>query len=336
MQISLILSNIFNFKELDLHIREIQKKDIDSVYDLLKAYCDFNNVKLDSYTNYDLLKEVLPKETFVKLFVADLKGEIIGFILFNQSFDITGRALFIEDNFVVEKYRGKKIGSSLFSKVLEYALEKKLKKIKWSLKKRDAKYKSIYKEIGVKFLEDKKTYFLTKNALKKIAGKKIEFNSDLFKIREINNRDLPDIKYFIEEESEKLEGNENLIIDVYDLMKYGLGEKQLFKMLLLEVNGETVGLMTYFDYFSAFYGKASHIQHTFVKEDFKNIGIAKILNTYLINKMAKENYSILTIDIDSNDEVAKKRMDFFDANQVKDEIIVEMDNKALHNLINKR
>jgi len=336
MQISLNLSNIFNFIELDLRIREIQKKDIDSVYDLLKAYCDFNNVELDSYTNFDLLKEVLPKETYVKLFVADLEGEIIGFILFNQSFDITGRALFIEDNFVVEKYRGKKIGASLFSKVLEYALEKKIKKIKWSVKDRDAEYKSIYKEIGAKFLEDKKTYFLTKSALKKIAGKKIEFDSDLFKIREINNRDLPDIKYFIEEECEKLDENENLVIDVYDLMKYGLGEKQLFKMILLEVKGETVGLMTYFDYFSASNGKASHIQHIFVKEEFKNIGIAKILNTYLINKIVKENYSILTIDIDNKDEVAKNRMEFFDANLVEGEIIVEMDNKALHNLINLR
>ncbi len=333
MQISLNLLNIFKIIfELDLRIREIEKKDIHSVYKLLKAYCNFNNFKLDGYTSFDLLKEVLSEETFVKLFVADLEGEIIGFILFNQSFDLTGRSIFIEDNFVIEKYRGKKIGSSLFSKVLEYALANKIEKIKWSVKERDAHFKKLYKEMGANLLDDKIAYMLTKKQLKELANKKIEFDSDLFKIRQVNNRDLPEIKYFIDSEREIL--NKETSVDIYDLMKYGLGENQLFKMLLLEVNDEIVGLMTFFDYFSAFYGKASHIQCTFVKEAYKGIGVGKILNTYLINKMAKENYNVLTIDIDNNDEDAKKRMQFFASTLIEDNTIVEMDNNTLRDLIN--
>ncbi len=333
MQISLNLLNIFKIIfELDLRIREIEKKDIHSVYKLLKAYCNFNNFKLDCYTSFDLLKEVLSEETFVKLFVADLEGEIIGFILFNQSFDLTGRSIFIEDNFVIEKYRGKKIGSSLFSKVLEYALANKIEKIKWSVKERDAHFKKLYKEMGANLLDDKIAYMLTKKQLKELANKKIEFDSDLFKIRQVNNRDLPEVKYFIDSEREIL--NKETSVDIYDLMKYGLGENQLFKMLLLEVNDEIVGLMTFFDYFSALYGKASHIQCTFVKEEYKGIGVGKILNTYLINKMAKENYNVLTIDIDNNDEDAKKRMQFFASTLIEDNTIVEMDNNTLRDLIN--
>ena len=333
MQISLNLLNIFKIIfELDLRIREIEKKDIHSVYKLLKAYCNFNNFKLDGYTSFDLLKEVLSEETFVKLFVADLEGEIIGFILFNQSFDLTGRSIFIEDNFVIEKYRGKKIGSSLFSKVLEYALANKIEKIKWSVKERDAHFKKLYKEMGANLLDDKIAYMLTKKQLKEFSNKKIEFDSDLFKIRQVNNRDLPEIKYFIDEERKK--NKRDIDVNIYDLMKYGLGENQLFKMLLLEVNDEIVGLMTFFDYFSIFYGKASHIQGTYVKEAYKGIGVGKILNTYLINKMAKENFNLLTIDIDINDEESNKRMQFFASTLIEDTTIVEMDNNTLRDLIN--
>ena len=316
---------------MDIQIREIEKNDIHSVYKLLKAYCNFNDFKLKCYTSFDLLKEIISKETFVKLFVADLQGEIIGFILFNEYFDLTGRSIFIEDNFVTEEYRGKRIGGFLFSKVLEYALANKIEKIKWTVKERDAHFKKLYKEMGADLLEDKVSYMLTKKQLKDLAEKRIEFNSDLFKIRQVNNRDLPEIKYFIES---KWELNEEMSIDIYDLIKYGLGENQLFKMIVLEVNDEIVGLMTFFDYFSAFYGKASHIQCTFVKDNYKSIGVGKILNIYLVNKLTKDKYNLLTIDIDKNDILSKNRMHFFNAIPIKNNTMVEMDNLALKKLIN--
>jgi GNAT superfamily N-acetyltransferase len=117
-------------------------------------------------------------------------------------------------------------------------------------------------------------------------------------------------------------------------MKYGLGDKKIFKILLLLVNDNMVGMMTYFDYFSFLYGKSAHIQCTFVKEDYRSIGIGRILNSYLINKLQVNNYNYLTINIDKEDKEAVERMQILDAALIKDTVIVEMENKTLRNLIN--
>ncbi len=242
---------------------------------LLEAYWSFENVKGSYYNDFDLMKEILSEDKYVKLYVAEIEEELVGFVLFNQSFDLKGRSIFIENSFVYEKFRGNGIGISLFSRVLEYALKYNIKKIKWPVSDKDSQYLPLYKEFGANLISDKVTYELSKNELIRLSKNKIDFNSDLFKIRPITNRDLPEIKYFIEEE--RLKTEDAFSVDIYDLMKYGLGENQLFKMLLVEVDEQIVGLMTYFDYFSAFYGKSSHIQCTFIKKDYKTIGIDKIL-----------------------------------------------------------
>lgn len=333
MQISLNLPNKDKIIALDLIIRDIHKSDIDSISEILDIYRKHKGFDTQYYDNYDLIKEILSRDKYVKLFIAVIESEVVGFILFNQSFDITGRSIFIEDNFVLEKYRNKKIGSSLFSKVLGYALENDIEKIKWSLSKNEDNYLKVYKEIGAKVLQDTKTYSLTKKQLNQIANQKIDFNSDLFKIRSINNRDLPQIKYFIEEEN-GLKKESDIQVDIYDLMKYSLGDDQLFKILLLEVNNDIVGLMTYFDYFSVFYGKSSHIQSTFVKEEYKSIGVGKILNSYLINHLNKNNYNHLTIDVAKEDKEAKERMKSLDATLLEDTTILEINNDSLRDLIN--
>lgn len=315
---------------MDLIIRDIQKEDFDSVFELLSLYKKYKNFDKNFYSKHDLINEVLSDDKYVKLFVAAVASEIVGFIFFNESFDITGKSIFIEDNFVLEKYRGNKIGTSLFSKVLGYGLKNNIEKIKWNLSIKDP-FISIYKEIGATFLNNIETYFLTKEKMLEISKKKIDFDSDLFTIRSVKNRDLPAIKFFMEDVDHA--STNFLNIDIYDLLKYGLGKRQLFKMLLVEVNDEIIALITYFDYFSALYGKSSHVQYLFVHDKYKSIGIEKIIKIYLINSLSKNKYNYLTIDVYNKDIAAKKRMQFYGAKLLDDGIIIEMSNDSIKKLI---
>jgi GNAT superfamily N-acetyltransferase len=278
------------------------------------------------------MKEVSSNESIVKFYVAELESEIVGFILFNESFDLSGRSIFIEDNFVLDKHRGKKIGSSLFSKVLEYALKDKINKIKWNVHNKDFNFIEMYKGFGAYLISNIETYKLTRQQLIELSKINIVFDSNFYKIRGINNRDLPEIKDFLGSKLNQTDINDNF--DIYDLMKYSLGENALFKILIIDVNDDIVGLITYFDYFSTLYGKASHIQNFLIKEEYQSIGMDKLFMSYLINKLTEKKYNYLTIDINKNDDICKKRMHFFGADLIKNNMIVEMDKHSLKQIIN--
>jgi GNAT superfamily N-acetyltransferase len=317
---------------LDLIIRAIQKEDIQSVYSLLKLYHKFRDFNHDYFSDFDLMKEVLSNESIVKFYVAELDSEIVGFILFNESFDLYGRSIFIEDNFVLDKYRGKKIGSSLFSKVLEYALKDKINKIKWNVDNKDFSFIEMYKGFGANLTSNIETYKLTRQQLIELSKINIAFDSNLYKIRGVNNRDLPEIKDFLKSKLNQTDFNDNF--DIYDLMKFSLGENALFKILLIEVDNEIIGLITYFDFFSALYGKASHIQIFLIKEEYQSIGMDKLFMSYLINKLTEKKYNYLTIDTNKNDDICKNRMHFFGADLIENNMIVEMDKYSLKQIIN--
>lgn len=298
---------------------------------LLEAYRSFEGFEAICYNSFDVINEFLLQDKYKAIFVAEVENELVGFIIFNQSFDLKGRSIFIEKNFIYDKFRGNGIGVSLFSKVLEYAIEHNIENIKWTVSKNENQYLPIYKEMGANIISNKATYEFTKKDLERISENKIEFNSDLFKIKQINNRNLPEIKYFLEENS----SDDKFDIDIYNLMKYALGENPLFKILFVEVENKIVGLMTYFDYFSPLYGKSSHIQCTNMKDDYKGIGLGKILNVYLMNELLKENYNRLTIDIDKKDDFSLRRMTLFNANK-NINLLVEMHRNSLRNLINNK
>jgi len=164
-----------------------------------------------------------------------------------------------------------------------------------------------------------------------ILNKGMDFNSDLYTIRTISNRDLPQIKELMEGSKDR---KDTAFIDIYELMKYSLGSNQLLHMFVVEVDEEIVAVINYFDYLSALYGKSAHVQCIFIKESYKGIGIGRILLGYLIKNLLTNRYNRLTIDIDKENELSVKRMKFFNAKPLVDVKNVEMSNDSLSKFVN--
>ena len=88
-------------------------------------------------------------------FVAELEGVIVGMALFYNRFSTwEGPSLHLEDLIVTEKFRGKGIGKALYDKVLDFALQKGIKRVEWVVLDWNKPAIAFYKSTGAIMLED--------------------------------------------------------------------------------------------------------------------------------------------------------------------------------------
>ena len=88
-------------------------------------------------------------------FVAELEGVIVGMALFYNRFSTwEGPSLHLEDLIVTEKFRGKGIGKALYDKVLDFALQKGIKRVEWVVLDWNEPAITFYKSTGAIMLED--------------------------------------------------------------------------------------------------------------------------------------------------------------------------------------
>lgn len=112
-----------NFGEID--IREVIKKDVESIFELGKNISGFE-VSNDIVTFWpvQLLKNSVNKEDVIFLLIEKEKN-IIGFIIMNLNYSLSKGE--IEDVYIIDKERNKGYGSMLLKKAVELAKNKGIK-----------------------------------------------------------------------------------------------------------------------------------------------------------------------------------------------------------------
>ena len=87
--------------------------------------------------------------------VAELNNEVIGMILYYNTYSTwKGRMLYLEDFVVSEKHRRKGIGELLFERLFEVAKEKDVKIIKWQVIEWNEPAINFYKKYEGMMMED--------------------------------------------------------------------------------------------------------------------------------------------------------------------------------------
>lgn len=136
-------------------IRKAGVEDMAGVHSLIKELASFekedNAVEL---TVKDLQRDGFGEQPLFTCFIAENQSEIIGIALvYNRYSTWKGKTVHLEDLIVKKDWRGKGIGNSLFSRVMQFAKGQKVKRVEWNVLDWNTPAIDFYKKNGAKILE---------------------------------------------------------------------------------------------------------------------------------------------------------------------------------------
>ncbi|UZO80005.1 GNAT family N-acetyltransferase [Aquimarina sp. ERC-38] len=131
---------------MEIKIREAKPSEFVNVYNLIKEFSEFiktpEKVKITP-------EQMVMDEKYFKCLIATNGNMILGFATYFFSYySWTGKAIYLDDLYVPEKYRNQGIGSKLFDKIIEIGKTEDCCKMKWQVSNWNEKAQDFYKDRG--------------------------------------------------------------------------------------------------------------------------------------------------------------------------------------------
>jgi len=141
---------------MNIQIRKAEKKDMDSVLELINELAVFEKepeaVIIDKN---DLIRDGFGDNPAFQCFVAEADGKIEGMALIYFRYSTwKGKTVHLEDLIVREEFRGKGLGSALYTEVIKYAAEQKVKRAEWVVLNWNKGAADFYRRSGANVLAD--------------------------------------------------------------------------------------------------------------------------------------------------------------------------------------
>ena len=120
---------------MDVTVRNGIKEDLPFVLTLIRELAVYENAPKEvTVTLAELEKDGFESCPFYNFYVAEADNEIIGLAFFYFKYSTwKGKAIYLEDLIVTEKYRRFGVGKMLFDKVVQYCKENKAKRLEWQV-----------------------------------------------------------------------------------------------------------------------------------------------------------------------------------------------------------
>ena len=153
-----------------LSIRPAHAEDVSALNALIRELAEFEHLPV-SVTDDALLRDGFGERPRFRALMAEWDGKPAGYAFFFDYYStFEGRAgIFLEDIYVRERFRGKKIGSTLLARVAAIAKEQKCFGVRWQVLDWNAPAIEFYRKIGAEFLDEWKTVSLDGDAMERMA-----------------------------------------------------------------------------------------------------------------------------------------------------------------------
>jgi GNAT superfamily N-acetyltransferase len=156
-----------------LNIRPTTRDDVPQLLALIKGLAAYEK-KLHKavVTEDDLLRDGFGPHPKFRALIADWHGEPAGYASFFYFYStFQGRpALFLEDLFVFDKFRGNGIGKALLIAVCKLAVVEGYFALRWEVLDWNTPAIEFYEKLGATFLNERKVVTFETEALKRVAG----------------------------------------------------------------------------------------------------------------------------------------------------------------------
>ena len=133
---------------MSIVIRRSTDADIPAIFLLLNEFTTFQKTPEKLFVTEEQMKE--DKDLF-QCFIAEdtSSSNIVGYACFSIIYySWSGKALYLDDLYVKETYRGHNIGSMLMNSIIAMAKESNCKKMRWQVSKWNTNAQAFYEKLG--------------------------------------------------------------------------------------------------------------------------------------------------------------------------------------------
>ena len=141
---------------MEINIRKAEKEDMGEVLKLINELAIFERepeaVIIDEN---DLVRDGFGENPAFHCFVAEADGKIEGMALIYFRYSTwKGKTVHLEDLIVREEFRGKGLGSALYTRVIQFAVEENVKRTEWVVLNWNKDAADFYRRSGADVMED--------------------------------------------------------------------------------------------------------------------------------------------------------------------------------------
>lgn len=157
----------------NLSIRPTTRNDIPALLSLIRGLAAYEKKPHAVVaTEQDLVRDAFGPHPKFRALIADWKGESAGYASFFHFYSTyQGRpALFLEDLFVLDQFRGNGIGMALLSAVAKLAIDEGCFGLRWEVLDWNHPAIEFYKRLGATFLNERKVVAFDESAMRRVAA----------------------------------------------------------------------------------------------------------------------------------------------------------------------
>jgi GNAT superfamily N-acetyltransferase len=156
-----------------LNIHPITRDEVPALLSLIRALAAYEKKPHKVIANEaDLLRDLFGPQPKFRALIAEWNGEPAGYASFFHFYSTYegSAALFLEDLFVLEEFRGHGIGKSLLAAVAKLALDEGCFGLRWEVLDWNHAAIEFYENLGATFLSERRAVAFDEAALRRVAA----------------------------------------------------------------------------------------------------------------------------------------------------------------------
>jgi GNAT superfamily N-acetyltransferase len=152
-----------------LSIRPAQPDDVHAILSLIRELAEFEHLPV-TMTAEILLRDGFGAQPRFRVLIAEWQQQLAGYAFFFPVYStFHGPGMFLEDIFVRQQFRGKKIGGELLAQVAAIAVQEGCVALRWQVLDWNQPAIDFYRKLDADFLDEWKTVSLDGEALRRAA-----------------------------------------------------------------------------------------------------------------------------------------------------------------------
>lgn len=153
-------------------VRKATQDDAGTILGLVVALAEFERLPPpDEAARQRLVADAFGLRPRFEIFLAELDGKIAGYAFVFETYStfLALPSLYLEDLFVLNEYRGRKVGYALFRHCAQEALSRGCGRFEWAVLDWNTHAINFYERLGAKYLDDWRLYRLDRTGLERLA-----------------------------------------------------------------------------------------------------------------------------------------------------------------------